>query len=130
MDVQGGSSHSTPTKRRAEADLSTPTKAAKPADGSGGPARAAAESAVAPSGAAAGEEPCSPSRPDVPVEVAEAAAALVSASSGGLQSPRGGEVYKGLLSPRRKSDTSAFSAFMSPLRRPGRTGHEVLSSSF
>lgn len=130
MDVQGGSSHSTPTKRRAEADLSTPTKAAKPADGSGGPARAAAESAVAPSGAAAGEEPCSPSRPDVPVEVAEAAAALVSASSGGLQSPRGGEVYKSLLSPRRKSDTSAFSAFMSPLRRPGRTGHEVLSSSF
>ncbi len=113
---QGGSAHSTPTKRRAEAaaDGSTPTKAAKPADSAGGPARAAAE--AGPQSAAA--EPRSPSRPDVSAEVAEAAAALVSASSGGLQSPRG-EPFKGLLSPRRKSDTSAFSSFMSPLRKPG-----------
>ena len=34
-----------------------------------------------------------------------------------MQSPRGDR--KGLLSPRRKSDTSAFSAFMSPLKRTG-----------
>ena len=34
-----------------------------------------------------------------------------------VQSPRGDR--KGLLSPRRKSDTSAFQAFMTPQKRNG-----------
>jgi hypothetical protein len=66
--------------------------------------------------------------------VAEAAAALVSAASGGLHSPSAAD-RKGLLSPRRKSDTSAFSAFMSPLRRQPPTppvghGQRVVPAAF
>lgn len=93
----------------------------KPADSESGPAGTAAAKASGSSPTKASlpveaAEPCSPSRPGVPAEVAEAAAALVSAASGGLHSPSAAD-RKGLLSPRRKSDTSAFSAFMSPLRR-------------
>lgn len=96
----GGSAQTTPTKRgRGDggggANTGTPPKAAKPADSDAGPARAAAAAGTAAEEAGGSAErsvgvdeeggsPVSPSRPGVPTEVVEAAAALVSASSGGL----------------------------------------------
>ena len=93
-DVQAKGAMNTPTKRERDDDEDgTPTKAAKPAVGDRAAGRTAAENASA---AAAGmpsddAEPmldtdvaaCSP-RPDVPSDVMDAAAALVSASSGGV----------------------------------------------
>ena len=93
--VQTKSTLTTPTKRaRDRADDGTPTKAAKPAAGDCAAGRAAAETASAAEAGTPSDdmEPmsdtdvaaCSPSRPDVPSDVMDAAAALVSASSGGV----------------------------------------------
>ncbi|CAL5223875.1 g6466 [Coccomyxa viridis] len=128
---KGKGALTTPTKRERDGDEDgTPTKAAKPAAGDRAAGRAAAQMAAVPEEGAPSDDPepmsdadvaaCSPSRPDVPADVMDAAAALVSASSGGVHSPRGDR--KGLLSPRRKSDTSAFQAFMTPQKRNDATG--------
>ncbi|KAK9837434.1 hypothetical protein WJX81_002188 [Elliptochloris bilobata] len=92
-----GSAASTPTKRpRDPTPAGTPTKAARAA-GAGASAPASSVSADALRG--------------VPDDVAAAAATLVTAASGGAD-------RLGLLSPRRKSDTSAFQSFLaSPLRQ-------------
>ena len=86
--LQAQSATATPTKRaRDGAEDGTPTKAAKPAEGNRAAGRAAAEAGAAPGDGDAMSDadgaPCSPSRPDVPSDVMDAAAALVSASSGG-----------------------------------------------
>lgn len=85
LSLQAQSASATPTKRaRDGAEDGTPTKAAKPAEGNHAAGRAAAEAGAAPGDGDADGAPCSPSRPDVPSDVMDAAAALVSASSGGV----------------------------------------------
>ena len=95
--LQGKGALTTPTKRERDDDEDgTPTKAAKPAGRDRAAGRAAAQTATAAAEAGGapsdGSEPmadadvaaCSPSRPDVPDDVMDAAAALVSAASGGV----------------------------------------------
>ena len=93
MYVQTKSGGATPTKRARDGPAEgTPPKAAKPSERDRAGGRSVSDLPTVPEASQPPEDgtpmsdaaACSPARPDVPSDVMDAAAALVSASSGGV----------------------------------------------